>query len=138
MDLTPSQRNNLLFEIGHENVTVECYKRCQLRHDLVVGSRRSQRCADINRNNHRICYRRPRSHSVECGEVEFFANTDNYGLFAWIRTLDDLDFDRKFGIVSFGRLGRHRWIHVEWIKSLIGIIREGGVNHILSDVDLFK
>lgn len=136
--LSTTQQRSLFYFIGQE-VETHCYKRCQLRQDCQVGSIKSQRRADINRNDHRICYRRPGS-TINFGEVQFFVDTGEYGQLAWVSTCEDLDLDREKNIASFIRLGRHEWIRVEWILSLFGILREPGsrVQLIITDVDIFN
>jgi hypothetical protein len=137
--LTASQWNNLDNNCG-ESLDVAFYKRCQLRDDLIIGSKRSQRHGDITRHNDRICYSRPDSNQMEFGIVYYFVHIHQghqIRKLAWVRHLDDVDIDRVKRIASYGREGRLSWIDVSWIASLIGIIREGSVNLIITDVDLF-
>jgi hypothetical protein len=44
--------------------------------------------------------------------------------------------DRRRGVVSYEGFGSHKWIKVDWILSLIGVLRDGGVNFIVTDVNL--
>lgn len=124
--------------LEYRDPVVEGYKRCQLRRGLLVGSMQSQRRSDINRGDYRICYQEPGEHQRCFGEVQHFVRFKQFGGWAWIRTLDGVEFDGIKGVVNFQRFGSHRWIPLEWIQSLIGIIRESGVNLIVSDIDLFS
>ena len=117
---------------------MEGFKRCQLRRDLIIGSVQSQRHTDINRCNYRICYRQPDSHQFEFGEVQYFVRLSQFGDWAWIRCLQGVDIDRLKGVASFLGVGNFRWIRVDWILSLIGVLREAGVNFIVTDIDLFS
>ena len=101
-----------------------------------MGSTQSQRRSDVNRRDYRICYQEL-GKQRGFGEVQYFARVGQLGYWAWIRTLDGIEVDRIKGVVNFRCPGTHRWIPVEWIQSLIGIIRESGVNLIVSDIDLF-
>jgi len=56
---------------------------------------------------------------------------------AWIKTLEQIDVDHAKRTCSYGRVGDHCWIEVEQIRSLIGLINEGGVKFIITDINLF-
>jgi hypothetical protein len=112
------------------------FKRWQLRRDLLIGSVESQCRGDVNRNDSRICFRTGECEALECGEVQYFT-TSGYvrGQWAFIKQFTRLVIDHDVGVVSYGAIGCPRYIRVEWIQSLIGILREGGVNLIVSDVN---
>jgi hypothetical protein len=137
--LAPYQRNQLNHTYG-EISNIAFFKRCQLCDSLIIGSIQSQRRGDITRCNYRICYSRPDSDQMEFGIVHYFVRA-NQGQqvwqLAWVRQLEDVDIDCAKRIASYGREGSHFWIDIAWINSLIGIVREGGVNLIVTDVDLF-
>lgn len=106
---------------------MQCFKHCRLRKDLLVGSVYSQRRSDINRNDSRIVFSIPYdSQELRYGEVQYSAPVDRFGSWAWIRELDGLDVDRDVPIVSYKKMGSVRFIKVEWILSLVGIVQEGG------------
>jgi hypothetical protein len=56
---------------------------------------------------------------------------------AWVRIYDGVNIDHAKRVASYTREGRCCWIEVGWIKSLLGVIKEGGVNLLVTDVDLF-
>ena len=58
-----------------------------------------------------------------------------HGQWAFIKQFTHLVIDHNVGIVSYGAIGCSRSIRVKWIQSLIGILHEGGVNLIVSDVN---
>jgi hypothetical protein len=66
--------------------------------------------------------------------VQYFVQLGELGQWAWVRTLNGLDVDRRRGVVSYEAFGSHKWIKVDWILSLIGVLRDGGVNFIVTDV----
>jgi hypothetical protein len=140
--LTSYQREFLTRRYNCHNFDqVAFYKRCQLRDDLIVGSIESQRRSDITRRNYRVCYMRPQSNQMEFGAVQHFVSIPSQGRHlgdvAWIRGLEDVDIDCKKLIASYGRQGSHFWIEIGWIKSLFGVIEEGGVKFIVTNVNLF-
>src|SRR6266480_2407590 len=120
------------------NLVIEGYKRCQLHQDLLVSSTQSQCYSDINYRDYRICYQEPGKHQRGFSEVQYFACLGELGNWAWIRTLNNVEVDKMKGVINFQCVGSHCWIPVEWMQSLIGIIRESGVNLIVSDIDLFS
>jgi hypothetical protein len=135
--LSPYQKKHIRYSLKRNIEQADGFKRCQLRRDLLIGSVKSQRRTDVNRNNSRICFRRPGKRDMEFGEVQYFAHISEFGQFAWIRTFANLDIDKRKGIVSYKGFGQHVWIQAEWIQSLIGILREGETQLIITDVDLF-
>jgi hypothetical protein len=62
---------------------------------------------------------------------------NRFGSWAWIRELDGLDINKDVSIVSYRRMGNLRFVKLDWILSLIGIVQEGGVSMIVTDVDQF-
>ena len=120
--LSTYQRSCLKAILKCYNFVVKGYKKYQLRQDLLVGSMQSQRRSDVNRRDNRICYQEPGKRQRGFGEILYFARLGQFGDWAWIRTLDGVKVDRIKEIVNFQRLGSHRWMPVEWIQSLIGII----------------
>jgi hypothetical protein len=118
------------------------FQRYQMTDSLTIGSAVSQYLSDITRHNHRICYLRPGNNSKAFGEVQFFlrAVTTNQEArdLAWVRDFDDIDIDCVKRVASVGkRVGRRSWVDVAWIESLIGVIRDGNVDLIISDINLF-
>ena len=111
---------------------ITAYRRyCLGPPDLIVGSDISQRRGDINRANHRICFRKPSNSSstrLRAGVVHLFAEAGPLGKLAWITELEGVAFDRRQAVASVGRAGRKFWIPVEWITNIIGLIEEGGLN----------
>jgi len=71
-------------------------------------------------------------------EIQFFIKLYELGHWAWVRTLDKIDIDKKVGVASYDGYGPHRWIQIDWIESLIGVVRQGNVGLIVSDVNLFE
>ena len=57
--------------------------------------------------------------------------------FARVRDYINIDIDRRKRIASFSGEGRFGLIEIGWIKSLFGVLRNGGVNLIITDIDLF-
>jgi len=57
---------------------------------------------------------------------------------AYVQDYNNIDIDKRKRIASFGQEGRHSWIAVTWICSLFGILRDGGVNLIATDIDIYK
>ena len=127
-------------DIGITNVFF--YKRCQISDDLTIGSAKSQRRGDITRCNSRICYSRPEDSQMAFGVVKSFikavdARHQVIRKLAWIRELSDIDIDHAKRVCSYGSEGGHCWVEVEGIRSLIGLIREGGVKFIVTNQNLF-
>jgi hypothetical protein len=119
--------------------TFEFYRRCQIDEELTAGSIYSQRCTDINRRDNRICFQVPGQNSFSFATVHMFVKAvchQEYRL-AWIRNYNGIDIDRVKRIASFAGEGRRCWIDVAWIKSLFGILKDGGVNLIITDINLF-
>jgi hypothetical protein len=138
--LTGYSRRRLFEYLGRDNIGIEFYKRCQLHQELTVGSKHSQRRGDINRRNDRICYQRP-------GEQGFiFARVNNFvkvthpreAYLALVHNYSSVDIDCIKRVASFGGEGSYCWIEVTWIESLIGVIKEGNVKFIITDVNLFN
>jgi hypothetical protein len=138
-ELTPFSRQCLSDLAGGDNVRVECYKRCQLNQKLAVGSAKSQRGDDINRRNNRICYRASGQERFMFALVLHFAKVSGTQerYLAWVRLYDGIDIDRARGVASFDCEGSYCWIEVDWILSLFGVIRDGRVNFIVTDVNLY-
>jgi hypothetical protein len=136
LHLTAHQRDTLQYCLGRPVEQIHGFKRCEIRRGLIVGSVQSQRKSDTNRASNRVCYRR-NGYDWEFGEIQYFADLFQFGLWAWIRALEGIDIDKQRRVASYERVGTLRWIQVEWIKSVIGIIREGGVALIVTDSDLF-
>jgi Domain of unknown function (DUF4218) len=114
------------------------YKRCQLRTDLFIGSLQSQRRSDLNRFDHRICYRPRPEDSIQFAEVQYFARLPDHGDWAWVRKLQDTRIDRELGITDFRGVRAHAWIRIKWILSLISVFCHGGVDLIITDAPLFE
>ena len=95
-------------------------------------------CSDVNYRDYKICYQESGKCQRGFSEVQYFACLRELSNWAWIRTLDGVEVDKMKGVINFQCVGSHRWIPVEWMQSLIGIIRESGVNLIVSDIDLFS
>ena len=136
LHLTAHQRDMIQYCLGRPIEQIQGFKRCEIRRGLIVGSVQSQRKSETNRASHRVCYRRNGS-DWDFGEVQFFVDLFQFGHWAWIRALEDIDIDKQRRVISYKRVGTLRWIRVEWIESVIGIIREGGVALIVTDFDLF-
>jgi hypothetical protein len=116
---------------------IKGYKRAQLSQRLIIGSHRSQRRSDLNRCNHRICFRPSPRQPMKFAEVGYFVGIPGFGDLAWIQELTDIDVDKEKGIISYKSVAKgHRWIQVEWIQSLIGVIEEARVKLIVSDIGL--
>jgi hypothetical protein len=118
---------------------LEIYKRCQVNEELTVGSSYSQRSTDINRRDNRICFQVPGQPDFSFATVQMFVKADCYQEYrlAWVRKYNGIDIDRVKRIASFAGEGRRCWIDVAWIKSLFGILKDGGVNLIITDINLF-
>jgi hypothetical protein len=52
-------RRALLEYLRCDSANVTFFKRCQLNEELIVGSSKSQRGGEINRQSNRICYQMP-------------------------------------------------------------------------------
>ena len=137
--LTSYERRRLVEYLGSENIDVEFYKRCQVHQELTVGSVYSQRRGDINRRNNRICYQLPGQQGFMFATLLKFIKVvySQERYLAWVRNYNGVDIDRIKRVASFAGEGSHCWIEVTWIKSLFGVIRDGGVNLIVTDVNLF-
>lgn len=138
-ELTREQLSQLHTTFGSSNISViDGFKRYRLN-KIIVGSKRSQRSGSINRASHRICYRRQRSNgcsssqSICIGEVHFFASVHGVGDYAWVTQFKDCALDRRKSIASVGGKGRTFWIPLHWIVSVVGIMKEGGLNVIIGD-----
>jgi Transposase family tnp2/Domain of unknown function (DUF4218) len=136
-DLTNYSKRLLTAYIPGNN-SIEFYKRCQLNRDLIVGSQHSQRRDDINRQNNRVCYQFPNQQSFMFATVlKFVQVIRQQRCLAWVRNYDGVDIDHVKRVASFAREGSYCWIEAAWIKSVFGIMREGGINLIITDVNLF-
>jgi hypothetical protein len=137
--LTGYSRRRLFEYLGDDNIDVEFYKRCQVHQDLTVGSEQSQRRGDINRQNNRICYQLPGQQGFAFATLLKFIKViypeERY--LAWVRNYNGIDIDHVKRVASFAGDGSYCWIEATWIKSLFGVIRDGGVNCIITDVNLF-
>jgi len=137
--LSSQQRLRLVRE--YEIINVRFYKRCKIREGFVVGSVKSQRRGDITRSSCKVCYSQPQQLQMGFGIVQYFIEAvDKYQQLhrlAWVQKLRDIDIDHSKRICSYGSEGGHCWIEAEQIQSLIGIIQEGGVKFIVTDVNLF-
>lgn len=138
MGLTRYQKSALESVLGRINLEVVCFNRCQLGKTLSLGSTYSQRRGDINRNDYRVYYLLPGRHEPMFGEVQFYANVTEHGRWAWMRKLNDINVDAGRGVVSYSRTGSLHSVRVEYIKSLVGIIRTADVNLVVTDSDLFS
>ena len=135
--LSTYQRNHLNYALGRRVDVVVGFKRCHLRDNLTIGSVESQRRNDINRANHRICYHQPNEQLRRFGEIQFFVELYEFGRWAWVRTLDKIDLNKTAGVASYDGWGPHRWIQIEWIETVIGVVRQGNVGLIVCDINLF-
>jgi hypothetical protein len=135
--LSAHQRRSLDAVLCCQVKRIDGFKRCRIRDNLVIGSEVSQRRDGVNRASHRICYRSKEGQDVGFGEVRYFVQLGELGQWAWVRTLNGLDVDRRRGVVSYEAFGSHKWIKVDWILSLIGVLRDGGVNFIVTDVNIY-
>lgn len=124
---------------------LQIFKRCILQLDLTIGSKLQRQNTDISRDNFCVVYLHkncPKSATtIRFGEVKLFAQVNNFGLWAIIKqyrtSSKRLCLDRKRKIASYKAERKERWISVAWIKSLIGLIKEEGVNHVVSDFDIY-
>ena len=141
LGLSEQQHSGLVQQYGERSTrVVYFYKRCQIRDDLTIGSAKSQRRGDITRSSSKICYFRAEDSWMEFGIVKFFIEAvDQLRIrkFAWIQTLQDIDMDHAKRTCSYGSKGNHRWIEVGQIQSLIGLVHEGGVKFVVTDINLF-
>jgi tnp2 family transposase/uncharacterized protein DUF4218 len=138
--LTPFSRRCLLAHLSNSaNVQIKCYKRCQLTRELTIGSAESQRGGDLARRNDRICYQIPGQQGFAFASLLQFAKViyPQERCLAWVRIYDGVNIDHAKRVASYTREGRCCWIEVGWIKSLLGVIKEGSVNLLVTDVDLF-
>ena len=101
---------------------LEIFKRCQINAELKVGSVYSQRHADINRYDHRICYCDPDQNQIAFAMVHNFARAvcqDQVHYLAYVQDYTGIDIDRIKRVASFSGEGRRRWIRIAWIESLL-------------------
>lgn len=135
-------RRTLLEYLRCDIIDIKVYKRCQVNEELIAGSTYSQRRADINRNNNRICYSYVMNQKkiIGLGTVDLFAmaisHQAHYCL-ALVRDYTGIDKDCTKRVVSFVGEGSYRWIKISSINSLFGILREGGINFVITNIDLF-
>ena len=54
-----------------------------------------------------------------------------------VHNYSGVDIDCIKRVASFSGVGSYCWIEVTWIKSLIGVIEEGNVKFIVTDINLF-
>ena len=84
---------------------------------------------------------RPQSNQIQFGAVQHFAFVSSQGqhldYLAWIQSLEDIDIDHEKHIASYGRQGNYTWIEIKWIKSLFGVLKDGGIKLIVTDINLF-
>ena len=120
------------------------FRRCQLNSKLTIGSNSSQRRNDVNRRDDLICYQTDQQKWM-FAQVIYFAkirspvqSTIQLHFLAFIRNYTDINIDKRKRVASFGREGGRSWIPVSWIQSLFGVIQEGGVNLIVTDIDIYK
>ena len=139
--LTQSQRLCLESECGDVE-EIQFYERCQVRDDLTVGSLASERQADDALCDFRVCYTGPGDDGMKFGLIHYFLRVSSTGRpvqqLAQIRQFEDVKIDRETRIASFGGKKGHRsWVDVKYIHCLIGIVKDRGLNFIVTDVDLF-
>ena len=138
--LTTIQRARIEYAVDYRLGEPPFFKHCYLRNDLTIGSRKSQRRDDINRASHRICYHEPGIQEWQFGEVEFFIDAAGSGRWAYIKSFTNVNIDRGRRIATYNGTGTARWIRIEWIKSLIGVLHKGStgsVDCIITDIDIF-
>lgn len=123
---------------GH--FAAEIFKCCQLRRDLSIGSVGSQRSRDINRRNDIVCFHEPGARRHSFAEVFNFieVNAPERCKLAWVRTFCQVEFDDVKRTTKFQGFGRRRWIKIEWIQSLAGIIEDSAVKFLITDVEVFN
>ena len=74
------------------------------------------------------------------GKVMFFIEvTETTSLINWtlIKKLDGVNIDWQKGFAIYSKVSHLKWIKVNWILSLIGVVRDGNRNLIITDVNLF-
>jgi hypothetical protein len=128
-----------LSELLHgDPIDLEIYKRCQVDTELKVYS---QRHTDMNRYDHRICYwdpvRNQMAFAMVCNFARAVCQNHRAHYLAYVHDYTGIDIDRIKRVASFSGEGRRRWIRIAWIESLFGILREGGVNLIITDANVF-
>ena len=80
------------------------------------------------------------SQPILFGEVVFFVEvTEAIGSVNWIliKKLDEVNIDWQKGFVTYSKVSRSKWIKVDWILSLIGVVRNSNRNLIITNVSLF-
>ena len=120
--------------------TLQAYERFRLGNGMVIGSSKSQRRGDINRNNHIVCFRT--SNGELCvGEIYYFADCAgltvmDHQYWAWIKQYNAAQWDTRTGVASIatGMHGNRRWIPMEWVISAAGLIQQAGLQIVVSDV----
>jgi Transposase family tnp2/Domain of unknown function (DUF4218) len=139
-ELTAFSRRRLFDLAGGNDFRTKCYKRCQLNQELTVGSVKSQRGGDITRRSNRVCYRAGGQGGFIFATVFHFAKVSGTQecCLAWVRLFDGININCARRVASFTREGGYCWIEVSWIMSLFGVIQDGPVNLIVTDVDLFN
>jgi Transposase family tnp2/Domain of unknown function (DUF4218) len=138
--LSPRQRSSLAEQYGRIDAAY-FYKRCQIRDDLTIGSVKSQRRGDITRSSTRICYSRAEDSQMAFGIVKCFVEAKDRShqirKLAWIQKLEGINLGHAKRICTYRHKRGHCWIEAEQIRSLIGLVRDGGVKHIVTDIHLF-
>jgi hypothetical protein len=136
-EMTTYMRRSLL-DYLHSDTTfsIKFYKRSQVTEKLIIDSTAySQRRGNINRQSNRVCYQTSDNQGFMFAKVVTFVEVLHMPqrYLAWVRSYDGVDIDRAKRVA---REGRFRWIEVDWIKSLFGILRDD-VNLIVTDANIF-
>ena len=79
-------------------------------------------------------------HPILFSKVAFFINiTEVTGSVNWtlIKKLNRVNIDRQKDVIIYSKISRLRWIKVNWILSLVGVVRDGNRNLITTDINLF-
>ena len=139
--LTVIQRARIEYAVDHWLGEPPFFKHCHLQSDLTIGSKMSQRRDDINRASHRICYREPGVREWQFGEVEFFIDATGPGRWAYIKSFTNVNINSGRRIATYNGTGVAKWIRIEWIRSLIGVLHKdstGNISCIITDIDIFN